>query len=144
RVKESQDTELVNRYNEYSKQIKSDVKMRKQEYYRNEITQNMNNPKEMRKTVNEFSGRGNEGSRNGIESIVMHGREITDEREIASQFNEFFTGVWRKLAQKIKQPLRVHDQQSERSMKSFVLKPTTPREVMKIIKGLKTKNYARH
>ncbi|KAL3290334.1 hypothetical protein HHI36_023678 [Cryptolaemus montrouzieri] len=47
RMKGSQDTELVNRYNEYSKRIKSDVKMRKQEYYRNNITQNMNNPKEM-------------------------------------------------------------------------------------------------
>ncbi|KAL3266449.1 hypothetical protein HHI36_010621 [Cryptolaemus montrouzieri] len=63
RVKESQDTELVNRYNEYSKQIKSDVKMGKQEYYRNKITQDMNNPKEMWKTVNVFSGRRNEGSR---------------------------------------------------------------------------------
>ncbi|KAL3270056.1 hypothetical protein HHI36_009114, partial [Cryptolaemus montrouzieri] len=95
----------------------------------------------MWKTVNEFSGTGNEGSRNGIERIVVHGREITDERKRTSQFNEIFTGVGKKLAQKIIQPLRVHDQQRERCLKSFVLKPTTPREVMKIIKGLKKKSF---
>ncbi|KAL3273309.1 hypothetical protein HHI36_014760 [Cryptolaemus montrouzieri] len=113
RVKESQNTELVNRYNEYSKQMKSDVEMRKPKYYRNKITLNMNNPKEMWKTVNEFSGRENEGSRNGIERIVVHGREIADERKLASQFNEFLTGVGKILAQTIKQPLREHDQQSK-------------------------------
>ncbi|KAL3276391.1 hypothetical protein HHI36_011775, partial [Cryptolaemus montrouzieri] len=71
-VKESQDIEWVNRYNEYSKQIILDVKIGKQEYNRNEITQNMKNSKEMWKTVNEFSGRGNEDSRNGIDRIVVH------------------------------------------------------------------------
>ncbi|KAL3268566.1 hypothetical protein HHI36_007674, partial [Cryptolaemus montrouzieri] len=126
--KESQDTELVNRYNEYWKQIKSDIKMRKQEFYRNKITQNMDNPKEMWKTVNEFSRRGNEGSRNDIERIVVHGREITDEWEIASQFKEFFTSVGKGIAQKIKQPLKMYDQQTERYLKTFVLKPTTPRK----------------
>ncbi|KAL3278093.1 hypothetical protein HHI36_013438, partial [Cryptolaemus montrouzieri] len=80
RVKKSQNTELVNRYNEYSKQIKSDVKMRKQEYHQNKITQNMNNPKEMSETMNEFSVKGNEGSKNGIERIVVHGTKITTGR----------------------------------------------------------------
>ncbi|KAL3279204.1 hypothetical protein HHI36_016717 [Cryptolaemus montrouzieri] len=97
----SQDKELVNRYNEYSTQIKSDCEMSKEEYCRNKISQNMNNPKEMWKTVNEFSGRGNEGSRNGIERIVVHGREITDKREIASEFNEFLTGVGKNYQKKL-------------------------------------------
>ncbi|KAL3276453.1 hypothetical protein HHI36_011834, partial [Cryptolaemus montrouzieri] len=128
--------ELMNQYNEYSKQIKADIKKRKLEYYRNRITQSMNNPK-MRKTVNVggYGGRGSGGSWNSIDKITVHEREMVDGEEIA----KFFTNIGKKLAEKIKQPLEENVRLPDRVVDSFVLKPTTPKEVMKTIKSLKSK-----
>ncbi|KAL3285772.1 hypothetical protein HHI36_000296 [Cryptolaemus montrouzieri] len=85
----------MNQYNECSKQIEADIKKRKLEFYRNRITQSMNNPKNMWKTVNEFSGRGSGGLRNGIDKITVHGKEM-DGEEI------FFFFFWIRQRTKVK------------------------------------------
>ncbi|KAL3281621.1 hypothetical protein HHI36_004827, partial [Cryptolaemus montrouzieri] len=80
----------------------------------------------MWKTINEFSGRRNGGSRNGIDKITVHVREMVDGEEIANEFNEFFTNIGNKLAEKIKHPLGENVGPPDRVIDSFVLKPTTP------------------
>ncbi|KAL3276876.1 hypothetical protein HHI36_012240 [Cryptolaemus montrouzieri] len=99
----------------------------------------MNNPKKMWKTVNEFSGRGSGGSRNGIDKITVYGREMVDGEEISNELNEFFTNIGKKLAEKIKQPLEENVRPPDRVVDSFVLKPTTPKNVMKTIISLQVK-----
>ncbi|KAL3272993.1 hypothetical protein HHI36_014450, partial [Cryptolaemus montrouzieri] len=99
----------------------------------------LNNPREMWKTVTEFSERGSGGSRNDIDKITVHGREMVDGEEIANEFNEFFTNIRKKLTEKIKQPLGENVRPPDRVVDSFVLKPTTPKELMKTIKSRKSK-----
>ncbi|KAL3270100.1 hypothetical protein HHI36_009158, partial [Cryptolaemus montrouzieri] len=81
---------------------------------------------------------GSGGSRNGIDKIIVHEREMVNGEEIANEFNVFFTNNRKKVAQKIKQPLGENVRPPDRVVDSFVLKPTTPKEVMKAIKNPKS------
>ena len=71
------------------------------------------------------------------------GNKITDSKKIANNFNEFFTNIGTKLANKISSPDSnyVSPLKSKNQQNSIFLKnPTNPDKIMKITKNLKTSN----
>ena len=74
--------------------------------------------------------------------LVSIGNKITDSKKIANNFNEFFTNIGTKLANKISSPDSnyVSPIQPKNQQNSIFLNPTNPDEIVKITKNLKTSN----
>ena len=97
--------------------------------------------KETWKTLNNLLGR-NKKSKLPDFFKDTDGNKITDSNEIADNFNDFFTKIGTKLADKITppasnyvSPLKSKDQQN-----SIFLNPTNPDEIIEITKKLKGSN----
>ena len=70
------------------------------------------------------------------------GNKITDSNKIANNFNDFFTNIGTKLANKISPPDSdyVSPLKSENKQNSIFLNPTNTDEIIKITKNLKSSN----
>ena len=70
------------------------------------------------------------------------GNKITDSNKIANNFNDFFTNIGTKLANKISPPDSdyVSPLKSKNKQNSIFLNPTNTDEIIKITKNLKSSN----
>lgn len=79
------------------------IKSVKTEYCKNSIDQNMNNPKEMWRNINQvLGGKGRCSKTTNITKIkASNGDILTDENEIADAFNKYFTEIGPELSSQL-------------------------------------------
>ena len=129
------------KYTKYRNILNNLLRAAKKSHITAEIELNKFNMKETWKTLNNVLGR-NKQIKLPDFFKDLDGNKITDSKVIANNFNEFFTNVGTKLANKISSPdsnyvspLKFKNQQN-----SIFLNPTNPDEIIEITKNLKTSN----
>ena len=129
------------KYTKYRNILNNLLRVAKKSHITAEIDLNKFNMKETWKTLNNLLGR------NKLIKLPeffknLDGKKITDSKKIANNFNDFFTNIGTKLANKISSPDSnyVSPLKSKNQRNSIFLNPTNPDEIIKITKNLKTSN----
>jgi len=86
-------------YKQKRNSVNKQIIKTKKEYYRDKFTRNKNDSKQTWKTINELRGKASENP--VIREIKSDNQNITDSKEIANTFNEFFTTIATKLASEL-------------------------------------------
>ena len=76
----------------------------KNRYFVNKFSNNKNNGKKIWSTINDLLGR-NKCSK--INMIELDDNEISDQKEIAKNFNEYFTSIAKKTQDKLDPPKKI-------------------------------------
>ena len=80
--------------------INNQIKLTKSKYYQDAINADKDNPSGLWKTLNELTSRNISGQKPSC--IISEDESVTDEKSIATIFNDYFTSIGAKLADKIK------------------------------------------
>ena len=126
-------------YTKYRNLLNNLLRTAKKNHITTEIESNRLNMKETWKTLNNVLGR-NKTSRLPDFFIDSNGNKITEPKEIADNFNNFFTTIGSKLADKIIPPdINYSSPLKHNNVKNAIfLKPTSPDEIIKITNKLKS------
>ena len=129
------------KYTKYRNLLNNLLRSAKKSHITTELEINKFNMKETWKTLNNLLGR-NKKCRLPDFFKGADGNKITDPKEIANNFNDFFTNIGNKLADKITPPDNnyVSPLKSKNQQSSIFLNPTNPEEIIKIVKKLKDSN----
>ena len=114
-------------------------------HYRSLIDENSNNPKEMWKTINKVLNK-NQCSTTP-RSVMYEGQLVEKQKEIAEAFNNHFTTIGPKLAEKIEtkesdDPLKYLIDEGPSTAPRFEFHPVDPSTIEKEIKNLKCSKSA--
>ena len=122
-------------YKRKRNKVNKNVKESKSAYYKNSISCNKNNPKEMWKYINQLIGK--KSKTTGITNIVYSGSSVEDEQEIVNLFNDYFSKIGKILSQKVE----ITDLEYTKFLKptddKFDFKTITVEEVLSELKNLK-------
>lgn len=123
-------------YTDYRDCLTRVLRNAKYSYYKEKISQNLNDPKKMWWSIQEASNEYHEKS--CIKLIKKeNGQTTSDLQEIANEMNNFFSTIGKKLASKIQPRVQTYD---NLSVKSMFLKPVSEAELINIIGSLKNTN----
>lgn len=130
---------LLQRYNNYRSMLSKLIKNAKYSFYKKLAQKNLKDPKKLWRVVREATNDHNTQSE--IKSIISSDNiELSSKKQIADEFNNYFSKIGKKLAQKIKNSVvLVEEQGIQRVTKSCYLNPITDTELIKEINNLKNK-----
>lgn len=126
--------ELKERYEKYRKELKQIIIARKREFYKNILEKNRNNKLKIWKAVNELKGK--PASENVTQISDENDEVITDDTDIANNFNKMFVEMGPKLSEEIQQ-CGDYTPREKRLSNSLYLTYTDIPEVINIINSLK-------
>ena len=139
------DEELYLRYKKFRFELRKVIKIAKKTYYCKKFQSVQGNVKKTWQLINELRGK----AKNNIKaSFVINGQIVQDRREIAKEFNIFFSSIAHNLNTKVYSSTLPADQEvlrykfsnfldpNKRSCNSFFMFPCTIDEVADIIGGL--------
>ena len=128
-------------YTKYRNNLNLLLRISKKSYITTKINANKDNTKDMWKTLNNLLGR-NKKTQPPDFFTSANGEKLSDNKDIAESFNNFFANIGSELANKIaeppdnfKSPMSDHCNSS-----SLFLYPTSPDELLKISSKLKNSN----
>ena len=131
--------------NTYNKILKRTIRSVKIEYYNHQFEKYKNDIKKTWSTIKLILNK-NKKSTNFPSFFLINDQKITNENEIANNFNKFFTDIGPALSKNIKAP-------SSKSYRSFLLDkiafsfdftPVSGKEIQTIIQNLKPKSSTGH
>ena len=126
----------------FEKIVKDDIKVAKREYYFKMFTSYKNNLKKTWKTIDEaLKKRCNTGK--FPTEFIINNKSITDHKEIANQFNIFFSNIGSNLSASIElddNTLAFTDYLDDPTERRFNFSKVTENEIVVIINNLKSKN----
>lgn len=126
---------LINRYKEFRKSLSKIIKRSKYTYFKSLAENNANDPKKLWKVIKEATN--DQVTKLDINCIMDgDGIEINDRRKIASEFNNFFINIGKKLAARIT-TTNSNSNMNSRTLNSFLLNPITQNEIIRAINSLK-------
>ncbi|KAG5878614.1 hypothetical protein JTB14_000638 [Gonioctena quinquepunctata] len=99
-LKEPDNIALKQNYTQYKNYVRNLLRVTKLQYYRNKIQENAQNSSNLWNTVNEICPKNNRSSRD-VNVIQHDGKKETNEKHIANIFNEHYSKIGEKLAEKI-------------------------------------------
>ena len=120
--------------NFYKNRINRIIKKSKLEYYKNSFARSIGDIKKTWKLIKNLIG--STSTNSNILKIVKDGSEITNQKHIAEEFNNFFNSIGNSLSTNL--PPSDRDPLSDlvRNVHSIFLEPVTDDEITKIILGL--------
>ena len=127
-------------YRRLRNQVSNRIKIEKRRYQRNEISDNLDNPKSFWKTMkNIFPG--NKDKTTIPQSIKTDdGETIIDQPTIVQRFNEFFTGAVSRLLETAGPLMNVRQFSSKKfTSERFILQPISEKFILKQLRDLKVK-----
>ena len=116
------------------------VKSTKEEFYQKHLLKVKNDVKGTWNVINSVLGRSKDKQ---LFKLLVKGDEITNKKEIASEFNKHFSSVAKKLVKKIpvnRSRKRFDKFLGERNEKSIFLYLTNPSEISKLLRSLSEKS----
>lgn len=128
-----EDTNTLNEFRRYRNKLSNLIKATKNNFYKAEIENNQNSPKQLWKCIKSISTSKNKISIKSIET--ENGEKTTNTSEIANRFVNYFSNIGYTLAKNIKKPNKKFDKM--RLVNSIVVNQTNEDEVKTTIKGLK-------
>lgn len=132
-------TKLINEYKNYRNTLNNVIKQTKEQYYRDRIRDSQNDPRKLWENIKEMSG-----TKINKESFPLD--HFTDEsnvtdttiKQIANQFNEYYTGVGAELANKIPHlHTPTYEDREFRADTPFRLQPVSEEELGQCIRHMK-------
>lgn len=87
------------KFKRYKDKLNKLIYEAKQLYFRNKLNTTENNSKRLWSVVNTFSGK--KTKENNIKELNCNGRQIQNKQQIANYFNDFYSNLGKKLADKI-------------------------------------------
>ena len=128
-------------YKTYNKLLKQAIKNAQKNFYQNKFTYANGNIKKNWDVINEILNRKKDKQSTKTNSFLHNNKEITDNKEIANQFNNFFATVGKNLADKIpksnKKPLDFMTALGNQESTIFV-EPVVEPELNKELSSLKS------
>ena len=88
-------------YKNYKNLYEKLRKKSKKNYYSDQLKKYQNNSKQLWKIMKEITGKQKEKSNSLPQTIIINGKSLYEEKQIATEFNNFFTSVGTNLAKKI-------------------------------------------
>ena len=130
-------TLLHSKFKTYRNNLVELIKKSKNNYYKYFFESNKLNLKNVWKGINSIINNKSKNSPSPT-CIIDNNKTITDPKQIANSFNNFFTNVSEKIQSKIR-PSNQHFSNYLKNAcnSSLFIKPTTPSEVMDLISNLK-------
>ena len=143
--KAEKDRSIWPEYKRLRNRVTSELRRSVEGHYRSLIDENSNNPKEMWKTINKVLNK-NQCSTTP-RSVMYKGQLVEKQKEIAEAFNNHFTTIGPKLAEKIEtkesdDPLKYLIDEGPSTAPRFEFHPVDPSTIEKEIKKLKCSKSA--
>ena len=140
-LRKHDDTNIYDKYKEYSQILKKTKRLAKTTYYIDRCTEYRNNTKYLWRTINKIVGKINNKCE-VIDHIKVNNIRCYSSQLIANEFGNFFSNIGKRYAEKIPSPK--HKRESylgkiESQTKSIYLEPTTLKEVNRLIDKLPNK-----
>ena len=127
-------------YKTYKNILTKVIRKSKNVYFRTIFEKNKKNIKENWKIVNKILGK--HSDRKKVRNLIVNEIKITDNKQIAEQFVNYFSTVATKLEQQIPPPdLSYSTFFNPSQVNSFFIKPVTVNECIRIIGNLKNSKY---
>jgi hypothetical protein len=136
-AKDKSNTSLREEYNKYCKVLNRIIKAAKQNFEKNTVSQ-CKDSRKLWNFVNGKIGRTEKKSCN-IESLICDGNKVSDKKQIANNFVDYFSNIGNSLASKIDINKKSLTKTYDRNPYSIFLVPTDKNEIEKIIRELKDK-----
>ena len=138
-TKQTVKSNLHAKYKNYRNQIVLLTRLSKRNYYSTFFTTNMGNLRKTWEGIREIVSI-KEKSKCTPNCIMSNGKNITNQKEIANNFNSFFSSIGNKIQNEIfSQHKSYSDFLKNSSQNSIFLTPTDPSEVASLISSLNTK-----
>ena len=124
-------------YKQFRTRLNYILRKSERDYYANYLNANRNN---LRKTWSVLKQIVNKNSRSKTpEYFVINNKKVSDKKDIAISFNNYFTNIGPNLSKNIPPSQNTHmDNMPERQTNSIFIKPVIEKEVENLIKSLKT------
>lgn len=132
---------LKDDYKTYCKILNSVVTRAKRNYDAEQVSESSSDSKKLWQYINNKLGKNNKVD-NDIKYLIYKNKEITDDKEVADVFVDFFSSIGLNLARKINLDKKSEGRASElveNNCKSIFIRPTDSGEIFKTIKNLKDK-----
>ena len=131
--------EIQKRYNNYRNILHKTIRLAKQRYWENRLSEAKHDMKRMWNSINSLLGK-NKSKKELPEYFMHENKTIKDPKDIANIFNNFYVSIGPSLADSL--PCvnsAMNTLPAVNLMNSFYLAPTTEEEILKIISILKPK-----
>ena len=139
RFLKSKDNFWYQRYKYYRDMLNRLIRKSKSNYYKDYFENCRNNAKKTWKGINDLLGKTSKKNSSGI-SIKIGNSIIDNQKTVANNFNEFFTGIAQNLVNKLgTTSMKYTDYLNDPQPNSLFLKPVTEFEVCDVISNLDAK-----
>ncbi|CAH1963568.1 unnamed protein product [Acanthoscelides obtectus] len=127
---------VFNRYQKYRKFLSKLIKKVKYNYYKYLAQKNLDNPRKLWNVLREATN--DQESKPEIKCITTKtNSEITDKKEVADEFNNYFCNIGKKLASEITRGTWRNEVREKKGNESLFLCPVTNDDVIREINCLK-------
>ena len=131
-------TVLLNRYKKYRNTLTNIIRQMKITYYSEKFSTHQNNPKKFWQTVNEATDTEIKSSSSIIEIINNNGSTVRKSKDIANEFNKYFTCIGHNIVSKIrKTQINPNIVENTVPSSSMFLFPIDEDEIISLVKSLK-------
>ena len=129
----------------FNKILKKDIREAKKSYYYNEFNKYKRDIKKTCDTIKSLLNKPKQASV-APNKLKVNSQTISNEKEIASKFNNYFTDIGKNLADKIdtSNKHKFDHYLHSPSISKFHLKQTNPKEIISVINNLPMKTSAGH
>ena len=129
---------LLNKFKKYRNALTRVIRHTKINYYSEKFNINKSNPKKFWQTVNEATDTETKIGCSISEIINQNNSIIQDKKDIANEFNDYFTSIGQTIISKINKPPSNSDPlKTNNCSTSMFLFPITENEIISLVKGLK-------
>jgi hypothetical protein len=122
-------------YKRQRNKVNKNIKESKSGYYKNNITNNKSNPREMWRYINQLTGKISKTT--NIPNIDYNGSSIENKEEIGNLFNKYFSEIGKTLSEKIEISDLNYTNFLKQTECKFEFKSITVEEVLSELKNLK-------
>lgn len=128
------DIQAATDYKKHKNKLQELIRITKNNYYKEQIQKNKYNCQTLWKVVNDYTKR--KKTVDEIKDIKVYEKTISDKKEMANIFNQFYSEIGREMAQKIIKP-NISVVKNPTCNKSIFLYPANSEEVANYIRELK-------
>jgi hypothetical protein len=129
--------ERISYYKCFRNNLNSEIRKAEREYYKNYIDMNKYNLKKTWRLLKNIINKRKDNTLH--DTFVINGKQTNDSKKIANSFNKYFVNVGSTLSKQIPITNETHFKYlPNKTLSSIYLRPVTKKEIIKLIKNLKS------
>lgn len=138
--KDANNESMKKKYKEHTKKLDKMIYDAKISHEQKNVQKNINDPKKLWEYINTKISKKSKKNAYIPHLVDEANKKITDNFEIASKFNEFFSEIGNNLSKKITAPSNTRIKMPSFNLNTMYIRHTDVAEVSSIIHNLKNKN----